>query len=62
VYVPDRNANVRQRRSLSFNSQKNYREEFKKETDAIAAQEIWRAGQTVRKLRVRSLCSPCTLY
>ncbi|KAH8083677.1 ketol-acid reductoisomerase [Filobasidium floriforme] len=39
------------RRSLSFNGQKDYREKFAEETAEIDAQEIWRAGKTVRRLR-----------
>ncbi|CEH18911.1 ketol-acid reductoisomerase [Ceraceosorus bombacis] len=39
------------RRTISFASQKNYRELFDKETDAIAAQEMWRVGHKVRALR-----------
>jgi ketol-acid reductoisomerase len=40
------------RRSLEFNNRKTYREDFAKETAEIDAQEIWRAGKTVRALRV----------
>ncbi|KAM0786449.1 Acetolactate synthase, mitochondrial [Microbotryomycetes sp. NB124-2] len=39
------------RRSLEFNGRKTYREDFQKELDEIDAQEIWRAGKTVRQLR-----------
>ncbi|KAK4055898.1 Bifunctional acetohydroxyacid reductoisomerase [Microbotryomycetes sp. JL221] len=39
------------RRSLEFNGRKTYREDFQKELDEIDAQEIWRAGKTVRSLR-----------
>lgn len=39
------------KRTLEFASKKTYREDFKKETDAIDAQEMWRAGKTVRSLR-----------
>jgi ketol-acid reductoisomerase len=39
------------RRSLEFNNRKTYREDFAKETAEIDAQEIWRAGKTVRALR-----------
>lgn len=40
------------RRSLEFNNRKNYREEYAKELSEIDQQEIWRAGKTVRALRV----------
>lgn len=40
------------RRSLEFNSRKTYREDLQKELDEIDNQEIWRAGKTVRSLRV----------
>jgi ketol-acid reductoisomerase len=40
------------RRSLEFNSRKTYREDLQKELDVIDNQEIWRAGKTVRRLRV----------
>ena len=40
------------RRSLEFNNRKNYREEYAKELAEIDQQEIWRAGKTVRALRV----------
>lgn len=40
------------RRSLEFNSRKTYREDLQKELDEIDNQEIWRAGKTVRGLRV----------
>lgn len=40
------------RRSLTFNGQKNYRELFAAECAEIDNQEIWRAGKTVRSLRV----------
>ncbi|UZJ51913.1 hypothetical protein CBS101457_001233 [Exobasidium rhododendri] len=39
------------KRTLEFASRKTYREDFKAETDAIDAQEMWRAGKTVRSLR-----------
>ncbi|MCO5584877.1 hypothetical protein L7F22_038809 [Adiantum nelumboides] len=39
------------RRTLEFASRPTYREDYDKETDAIAAQEMWRAGHTVRALR-----------
>jgi hypothetical protein len=42
------------RRSLEFNSRKTYREDLQKELDVIDNQEIWRAGKTVRRLRVSS--------
>ena len=45
------------RRSLEFNNRKNYREEYAKELAEIDQQEIWRAGKTVRALRV-SLAPP----
>lgn len=48
------------KRSLEFNAQPNYRELFKKETDEIAASEMWRAGKAVRSLRVS--LSPLLLY
>lgn len=51
LYSEVRNGNET-RRSLSFNGQKDYREKFAAETAEIDAQEIWRAGKTVRKLRV----------
>ncbi|RKF55334.1 Ketol-acid reductoisomerase, mitochondrial [Erysiphe neolycopersici] len=35
-------------RSLSFNSQKDYREKYEKEMKEIRELEIWRAGKTVR--------------
>ncbi|KAH7106439.1 ketol-acid reductoisomerase [Auriculariales sp. MPI-PUGE-AT-0066] len=38
-------------KSLEFNSRKTYREDLKRELEAIDNQEIWRAGKTVRKLR-----------
>lgn len=41
------------RRSLEFNSRKTYRQDLQKELDEIDQQEIWRAGKTVRALRVR---------
>lgn len=40
------------RRSLEFNSRKTYRQDLQKELDEIDNQEIWRAGKTVRGLRV----------
>jgi hypothetical protein len=40
------------RRSLEFNSRKTYRADLQKELDEIDNQEIWRAGKTVRGLRV----------
>jgi ketol-acid reductoisomerase len=40
------------RRSLEFNSRKTYRADLQKELDEIDNQEIWRAGKTVRRLRV----------
>jgi hypothetical protein len=49
------------RRSLEFNNRKNYREEYAKELAEIDQQEIWRAGKTVRALRV-SLVPLCTRY
>ncbi|EGG05513.1 uncharacterized protein MELLADRAFT_48705 [Melampsora larici-populina 98AG31] len=39
------------RRSLDFNGRKTYNEDLAKELAEIDAQEIWRAGHTVRKLR-----------
>lgn len=39
------------KRTLDFASRKTYREDYEKETDAIAAQEMWRAGHVVRGLR-----------
>lgn len=39
------------KRTLEFASRKTYREDFKAETDAIDAQEMWRAGKVVRGLR-----------
>jgi len=39
------------RRSLEFNNRKTYRQDLEKELAEIDAQEIWRAGHTVRKLR-----------
>ena len=42
------------RRSLEFNGRKPYREDLQKELDEIDNQEIWRAGKTVRSLRVSS--------
>lgn len=41
------------RRSLEFNGRKTYREDLQKELDEIDQQEVWRAGKTVRSLRVR---------
>ena len=43
------------RRSLDFNSRKTYRQDLQKELDEIDNQEIWRAGKTVRALRVSLL-------
>jgi len=40
------------RRSLDFNGRKTYREDLQKELTEIDNQEIWRAGKTVRGLRV----------
>ena len=40
------------RRSLEFNNRKTYREDYAKELSEIDQQEIWRAGKTVRALRV----------
>ncbi|KAI5449892.1 Bifunctional acetohydroxyacid reductoisomerase [Naganishia albida] len=39
------------RRSLEFNNRPNYRELYDQELAEIDAQEIWRAGKTVRALR-----------
>ncbi|EPQ28040.1 uncharacterized protein PFL1_04367 [Pseudozyma flocculosa PF-1] len=39
------------RRALEFGNRKTYREDFDKETDAIAAQEMWVVGHKVRALR-----------
>ncbi|WFD21093.1 ketol-acid reductoisomerase (NADP(+)) [Malassezia caprae] len=39
------------RRALEFGSRKTYREDYDKETDAIADQEMWRVGHVVRSLR-----------
>ena len=39
------------RRALEFGSRKTYREDYDKETDAIADQEMWRVGHVVRALR-----------
>ncbi|KAE8212862.1 hypothetical protein CF327_g3563 [Tilletia walkeri] len=39
------------RRALEFGNRKTYREDYDKETDAIAAQEMWRVGHVVRALR-----------
>ncbi|WFD44974.1 ketol-acid reductoisomerase (NADP(+)) [Malassezia psittaci] len=39
------------RRTLEFASRKTYREDYDKETDAIADQEMWRVGHVVRGLR-----------
>ncbi|CAD6980536.1 unnamed protein product [Tilletia controversa] len=39
------------RRALEFGNRKTYREDYDKETDAIAAQEMWRVGHVVRSLR-----------
>jgi len=42
------------KRTLEFSGRKDYREAFEKELDEIRAQEIWRAGKTVRSLRPES--------
>ena len=39
------------RRALEFSSRKTYREDYDRETDAIADQEMWRVGHVVRSLR-----------
>ncbi|RDA88540.1 hypothetical protein CP532_6614 [Ophiocordyceps camponoti-leonardi (nom. inval.)] len=39
------------KRSLEYNGQKDYREQFAKEMKEIKDMEIWRAGQAVRSLR-----------
>lgn len=39
------------KRTLEFAGRKDYREAFKKETDAISASEMWRVGHAVRALR-----------
>ncbi|KAK0553970.1 Bifunctional acetohydroxyacid reductoisomerase [Tilletia horrida] len=39
------------RRALEFGSRKTYRQDFDKETDEIAALEMWRVGHVVRSLR-----------
>ena len=39
------------KRSLDFNSQKDYREKFENELQEIRDLEIWRVGKEVRKLR-----------
>lgn len=39
------------KRSLEFNSQKDYRDKFEKELQEIRDLEIWRVGKEVRKLR-----------
>ena len=39
------------RRSLEFNGRPTYNADLRKELDEIDAQEIWRAGKTVRGLR-----------
>ncbi|KAK0565883.1 Bifunctional acetohydroxyacid reductoisomerase [Tilletia horrida] len=39
------------RRALDFGSRKTYRQDFDKETDEIAALEMWRVGHVVRGLR-----------
>jgi ketol-acid reductoisomerase len=39
------------KRTLEFSGRKDYRQAFEKELDGIRAQEIWRAGKTVRSLR-----------
>jgi ketol-acid reductoisomerase len=42
------------KRTLEFSGRKDYRQAFEKELDEIRAQEIWRAGKTVRSLRPES--------
>lgn len=42
------------RRTLEFASRPTYRQDFDKETDAIADQEMWRVGHVVRGLRPNS--------
>lgn len=42
---------IETKRTLEFSGRKDYREAFEKELDEIRAQEIWRAGKTVRSLR-----------
>lgn len=49
------------RRSLSFNGRETYSEDLAKELAEIDAQEIWRAGKTVR-VRDLILFSPCSLF
>ena len=39
------------RRALEFGSRPTYREDYEKETDAVADQEMWRVGHVVRSLR-----------
>ncbi|ODQ64514.1 ketol-acid reductoisomerase [Nadsonia fulvescens var. elongata DSM 6958] len=39
------------KRSLEFNSQKDYREKFEEELKVVREMEIWRVGKEVRKLR-----------
>jgi len=39
------------RRALEFGNRKTWREDYDKETDEIAAQEMWRVGKVVRGLR-----------
>jgi ketol-acid reductoisomerase len=39
------------RRSLDVNGRKDYKESLEKELDVLRNSEMWRAGQTVRKLR-----------
>merc|ERR1711939_1023711 len=39
------------KRSLEYNSQKDYREKFESEMEEIRGLEIWRAGKAVRSLR-----------
>ncbi|WFD06131.1 ketol-acid reductoisomerase (NADP(+)) [Malassezia vespertilionis] len=39
------------RRALGFGNRPTYREDYDKETDAIADQEMWRVGHVVRSLR-----------
>lgn len=38
-------------RALEFGSRPTYREDYEKETDAVADQEMWRVGHVVRALR-----------
>ena len=39
------------KRALEFGSRPTYRQDFDKETDEVAAQEMWRVGHVVRALR-----------